>query len=167
VDVVDLKGQYRGAFEGPPGSASQYQMVAEGLPGVWIEDPEWTEETAAVLRPHRERVTWDAILHSVADIVKLPVPPRSVNIKPSRFGFLRELFRAYEYCAARNIAMYGGGQFELGPGRKQIQCLAGLFHAAAANDVAPREFNAPELLPGLPISPLQPSPTVPGFAPQF
>ena len=50
--------------------------------------------------------------------------------------------------------MYGGGQFELGPGRGQIQYLASLFHPDGPNDVAPGGFNEPEVPPGLPSSPL-------------
>jgi len=76
-----------------------------------------------------------------------------MNIKPSRFGPLRELFAAYEHCAAEGIAMYGGGQFELGPGRGQIQYLASLFHPAGPNDVAPVAFNV-GVAAGLPESPL-------------
>ena len=47
------------------------------------------------------------------------------------------------------IALYGGGQFELGVGRGQIQLLAALFHPDGSNDVAPGGYNAPEPLPGL------------------
>ena len=36
--------------------------------------------------------------------------------------------------------MYGGGQFELGPGRGQIQYLASVFHPDGPNDVAPTGF---------------------------
>ena len=41
----------------------------------------------AALEPWRKRITWDAILHSVADIAQLPFKPACVNMKPSRFGF--------------------------------------------------------------------------------
>ena len=50
--------------------------------------------------------------------------------------------------------MYGGGQFELGPGRRQIQRLASLFYADGPNDVAPSEYNEGGARPGLPTSPL-------------
>ena len=59
--------------------------------------------------------------------------------------------------------MYGGGQFELGPGRGQIQYLASLFHADGPNDVAPSGFNDPDVLDGLPTSPLEPQPSAVGF----
>jgi len=50
--------------------------------------------------------------------------------------------------------MYGGGQFELGPGRAHIQRLASLFYADAPNDVAPGDYNVGEPRPALPQSPL-------------
>jgi hypothetical protein len=52
--------------------------------------------------------------------------------------------------------MYGGGQFELGPGRRQIQRLASVFYADGPNDVAPSEYNEAPARPGLPQSPLPP-----------
>jgi len=65
------------------------------------------------------------------------------NMKPSRFGSLRGLLDAYDYCDRNAIGTYGGGQFELGPGRAQIQLLASLFHPNAPNDVAPGGYNEP------------------------
>ena len=59
--------------------------------------------------------------------------------------------------------VYGGGQFELGQGRGQIQHLASLFHAGTPNDVAPKEYNEGGPRPGLPQSPLPPASTEPGF----
>ena len=106
-----------------------------------------------MLEPHHERVTWDAVIHSVADIEALRWPPRTVNVKPSRFGSVERLFAAYDYCAANGIGAYGGGQFELGVGRDQIQLLAALFHPGTPNDVAPGGFNV-DPQPGLPSSPL-------------
>ena len=162
VDSVDFKGQYRGTTVDVPPDAALYRRVAEGLPDAWLEDPGLTEETEAVLDPHRERVTWDAIIHSVEDIQALPWPPRTVNVKPSRFGSVERLFAAYDYCEAEGIGAYGGGQWELGPGRGQIQLLAALFHADTPNDVAPREFNL-DPQPGLPESPLEIVPRETGF----
>ena len=86
-----------------------------------------------------------------------------VNVKPSRLGSLRRLFELYERCEERGIAMYGGGQFELGPGRDQIQLLASLFHPDGPNDVAPREFNTGGPRAGLPESPLELRPRATGF----
>ncbi len=163
VDVVDLKGHYRGSFTGPAADPALYRLVAEGFPDAWIEDP-WLEPgTEAVLLPHRDRLTYDAPIHSVADVEALPFPPRCLNSKPSRFGSLERLLDFYDHCEEKGISLYGGGQFELGPGRGQIQYLASLFHPDAANDVAPPAFNAPAPLAGLPQSPLPPASQEPGF----
>jgi hypothetical protein len=162
VDSIDLKGQYRGTVVDRPPDPVLYRRVAEGFPNAWLEDPALTDETEAVLKPYRDRVTWDAVIHSVEDIEGLPWPPRTVNVKPSRFGSVGRLFAAYDYCEARGIGAYGGGQWELGPGRGQIQLLAALFHPDAPNDVAPREFNL-EPQPGLPTSPLRVEPRETGF----
>ena len=127
--------------------------MIDGLPEAWLEDPALTPETDAVLEPYRDRVTWDALIHSVDDIVALRWPPKTVNVKPSRFGSVERLFAAYDYCAASGIGAYGGGQFELGAGRDHIQLLAALFHPETPNDVAPGAFNI-DPSPGLPASPL-------------
>jgi hypothetical protein len=163
VDTVDLKGQYKGTVVDNPPDPSLYRLVAEGFPQAWIEDPDLTPETDAVLEPHRDRITWDAPIHSVADVESLPFPPRTINIKPSRFGSLERLCATYDYCDERGIAMYGGGQFELGVGRGQIQHLASLFHPDTPNDVAPGGYNLAPLDPELPESPLPPAPADAGF----
>ena len=158
VDVVDLKGQYRGTPVDNPATAALYRLAAEAFPEAWIEDPNLDEDpdAAAALEPHRDRITWDAPIHSIADVDALPFAPRTLNVKPSRFGSLRALFEFYDTCEARGIALYGGGQFELGPGRGHIQHLASLFHADAPNDVAPAAYNGrPQ--DGLPESPLPPA----------
>jgi hypothetical protein len=162
VDSIDFKGHYQGTTVDTPPDAVLYRRVAEGLPGAWLEDPALTADTTPVLEPHRDRVTWDAPIHSVQDIEALLWPPRTVNVKPSRFGSVERLFAAYDYCEDHGIGAYGGGQWELGPGRGQIQLLASLFHPDTPNDVAPRAFNLqPES--GLPESPLEVKPRETGF----
>ncbi len=163
VDSVDFKGLYSGSIVDQPADPVLYRRVAKAFPDAWIEDPALTPQTDAVLAPYRERFSWDAPIHSIEDIVSLPYPPRMVNIKPSRLGGLRNLLDAYDYCAARGIGNYGGGQFELGVGRGQNQYLASLFHADAPNDVAPTGFNLPSPVAGLPCSPLAPAPAASGF----
>jgi L-alanine-DL-glutamate epimerase-like enolase superfamily enzyme len=163
VTTVDLKGQYKGAFTGTAPDGDLYRRVAEGLPEALLEDPGWTPETKAALADHMDRVTYDAPMCSLSDLLQLDPEPRVVNVKPSRYGTLSELFRVYDYCEARGIGMYGGGQFELGPGRGQIQYLASLFHPDAANDVAPSVFNQAELPEALPSSPLAPAGSEVGF----
>jgi L-alanine-DL-glutamate epimerase-like enolase superfamily enzyme len=163
VDTLDLKGQYKGTVVDNPADPALYRLVAEAFPEAWIEDPALTAETDAVLEPHRERITWDAPIHSVADVEALPFPPRTINIKPSRFGPVRRLFETYDYCGEHGIGMYGGGQFELGVGRGQIEYLASLFHPDMPNDVAPGGYNTAPLDAGLPESPLEPAASATGF----
>jgi hypothetical protein len=162
VDSVDFKGQYSGTAVDSPPDPALYRRVIEGLPDVWLEDPALTPETEALLDPVSGRVTWDAVIHCVADIETLRWPPRTVNVKPSRFGSIERLFAAYDYCASHDIGAYGGGQFELGAGRGQIQLLASLFHPGTPNDVAPGGFNL-DPQPGLPTSPLTVDPEPIGF----
>ncbi|HTY97460.1 MAG TPA: hypothetical protein VMB91_10495 [Solirubrobacteraceae bacterium] len=163
VDSVDFKGYYSGSIVDQAPDPVLYRRVAEAFPDAWIEDPALTEETDAALAPYRDRFSWDAPIHSIEDIVALPYPPRMVNIKPSRLGGLRNLLDAYAYCAERGIGNYGGGQFELGVGRGQIQYLASLFHPDAPNDVAPSGYNLPAPAQGLPSSPLAPATATTGF----
>lgn len=163
VDSVDFKGQYRGTSVDTVPDAALYRRVVDGLPHAWLEDPALTPETEAVLAPHHDRVTWDAVIHSVADIEALRWPPRTVNVKPSRFGSVERLFAAYDYCGDHGIGAYGGGQYELGAGRDQIQLLAALFHPETPNDVAPGAFNL-DPRPGLPESPLTVVAGATGFA---
>jgi hypothetical protein len=155
VDTADFKGVYRGSFGQPP-NPELYRRIAEAFPKAWLEDPGLDEATDEVLRPHRDRITWDAPIHSVADAEALPFPPRCLNVKPSRFGTVRRLFEFYEWCETRGVKMYGGGQFELGVGRVQIQELASLFHPDMPNDVAPAAFNQQEIPRGVQPSPLPP-----------
>jgi L-alanine-DL-glutamate epimerase-like enolase superfamily enzyme len=163
VDSLDLKGQYKGTPVDVVTDPELYRKLCEAFPDAWLEDPDLTDETRPVLEPHRDRITWDAPIHSVDDILALEWEPRMVNVKPSRIGSLRELCRAQDFCAERGIGVYGGGQTELGVGRDHIQYLASLFHPDTPNDVAPRGFNEPELPDGMPRSPLKLEPAATGF----
>jgi L-alanine-DL-glutamate epimerase-like enolase superfamily enzyme len=164
VDSIDLKGQYSGTVVDNPPDPELYRRVIEDFPDAWIEDPALTPETRALLEPHADRVTWDAVIHSVEDIEALPWPPRTVNVKPSRFGPIERLFATYEFCERNEIGAYGGGQWELSVGRGHIQVLAALFHPDTPNDVAPGGYNATEPPPDLPTSPLAVRPRETGFA---
>ena len=164
VDVLDLKGHYRGTPVDVETDPELYRAVAEAFPDAYLEDPDLNDETRPVLEPHAERITWDAPLHAVADIESLERRPMAINSKPSRFGSLRELLSVYEHCQREGIRIYGGGQGELGPGRGQIQYLASLFHPDTPNDVAPSGYNDPSVPEGLPDSPLDPTPSRTGFS---
>jgi hypothetical protein len=164
IDSIDFKALYHGTIVDQAPDPVLYQRVVDAFPAAWLEDPDVvTAETAAVLAEQHDRITWDAPIHGIADIEALPFPPRMVNLKPSRIGGLRRLCDAYDYCAGRGIGAYGGGQFELGPGRGQAQYLASLFHPQTPNDLAPSAYNVDDPPGGLPTSPLPPTPEPVGF----
>jgi hypothetical protein len=155
VDSIDFKALYRGTIVDQEPDPVLYARVARAFPDAWLEDPDVvTDGTAAALADAHDRITWDAPIHSIADIEALPFAPRMVNLKPSRIGGLQKLCDTYDYCAERGIGAYGGGQFELGPGRGQAQYLAALFHPDTPNDLAPAGYNENDPPPGLPSSPL-------------
>ena len=163
VPVVDLKGLYRNAAVELPPDAPLYQRVIDAFPDALLEDPGFTPETAPVLAEHLQRVSWDEPVHAIEDLESLPTPPGALNIKPSRFGSLAGLFAAYDFCAATGLVSYGGGMFELGPGRGQLQYLASLFHPDGPNDLAPPEYNMAQYDGTLPPCPLPPQPHETGF----
>jgi len=161
VRVLDLKGHYRGTPVDVETDAELYRALAEAFPEAYLEDPDLSGDAAEVLEPHADRITWDAPLHSLADVKEMG--RKAINSKPSRFGSLRELLAIYEHCEGEEIAIYGGGQGELECGRGQIQYLASLFHASTPNDTAPSGYNDPAVPAGLPTSPMDPAPSEIGF----
>jgi hypothetical protein len=163
VCVVDLKAYYRGTSVDLAPDPELYRAIAEELPDVVIEDP-WLEDGCReALTGAEHRLSFDAPVHSLSDLDELPLEPQWLNIKPSRFGTVRELLATIEACEERGIHMYGGGQYELGPGRPQIQRLASVFYPEGPNDVAPSAYNEGEPRAGLPQSPL-PAREEPGFS---
>jgi hypothetical protein len=156
IAVVDLKGRYVGTIVDQPADPALYRLVAEHLREAWIEDPGESAETDAILEPELHRVTWDEPVHTIGDVDAFPTKPRMINVKPCRSGSVQQLFDLYDGCAERGIGTYGGGSFELGVGRGHLQALASLFCPFAPNDVAPGGYNASELAPDLPRSPLEP-----------
>jgi hypothetical protein len=163
IDSLDLKGFYKGTVVDVETDPELYAKLIEAFPDAWLEDPDVNDETRPLLEPVRNRLTWDAPIHSIADIEALPWPAKMVNVKPSRIGGLRDLCDTYDYCEERGIGAYGGGQWELGVGRGQIQVLASLFHPDTPNDTAPRGYNEADPPPGLPVSPLEPQLSATGF----
>ncbi|MEI7889113.1 MAG: hypothetical protein WCI34_02275 [Actinomycetes bacterium] len=164
VESVDFKALYSGTTVDQVGGIELYQRVVGALPNAWIEDPGLeVQGVDDFLTPHRDRVTWDANIHSIADIEALPFKPSMVNVKPSRVGGLQSLMETYDYCNEAGIRMYGGGQFELGVGRDQAQLLASVFHANGPNDLAPTGWNAAAPVGPLLSSPLRLSPAATGL----
>ncbi|CAN5121185.1 hypothetical protein BH18ACT12_BH18ACT12_08520 [soil metagenome] len=162
VRVLDLKAYYRGTAVDVVPDPELYRAVVDLFPDAVIEDASLDGECGVVLAGREGRLSFDAPIHSVGDLQALPVEPGWLNVKPSRFGTLARLLECIEHCEASGIHMYGGGQFELGVGRRHIQGLASLFYADNANDVAPSDYNAGCPRPGLPPSPLPP-PEANGF----
>jgi hypothetical protein len=164
VRVADLKGYYRGTPVDQDADPRLYRDVVEVFHDAVIEDAAFTDETREILAGTQHRLSFDAPIHSVADVEALEIDPRFLNIKPSRFGTLRRLFETLAYAQERQIRMYGGGQFELGPGRSHIQALASLYYPDAPNDTAPSVYNEPGVRDGLPASPLAPPATPRGLS---
>jgi hypothetical protein len=155
VRVVDFKSYYEGDWMGSRPGPDVYRNALELLPEAIVEDPGFTDETRDLLLEHADRLSFDAPIHSVEDVEKLEVEPRVLNIKPSRFGTLERLFTCLGYSEEHGMRLYGGGQFELGVGRSQIQAVASLYYADGPNDVAPSAYNEGGPRPGLPSSPLR------------
>lgn len=164
VAIADLKGVHRGVAVDQPPDPDLYERTAAAFPDALLEDPALTPATERVLAPHAGRVAWDAPIRGSDDVRALTGRPAAINVKPSRIGTLAELLDLYDHCRAEDIAVYAGGLFELGPGRRQLQCLASLFHPDAPNDAAPAVFNEPRTPERLPASPLRERFDAPGFA---
>jgi L-alanine-DL-glutamate epimerase-like enolase superfamily enzyme len=158
VATVDFKGRYGLPVDDEDALVAMYGVVLTAFPEALFEDPHELDAVEAQLEPVRDRLSFDAPIHRVADITT-----RTINVKPSRIGGLRPLFEIYEFCDANGVAMYGGGMGEVGIGRGQVELLASLFHPDTPNDVAPSAFNAKELTDGLPPSPFVLDGLGPGF----
>jgi hypothetical protein len=169
VRALDFKAFYEGSPVDNPPDPVQYRLVSETFPGTVLEDPALEGPAREVLRGEEGRFSFDAPIHSWEDVQAVtarvaavcgpdcePFELGQLNIKPSRFGSLRALFDCVERAEAAGMVLYGGGQFELGVGRDQIQALASLLYAGGPNDVAPREYHgaAHPDVPGSPLVPL-------------
>jgi hypothetical protein len=156
VRTLDLKSRYEGTEVDTPQDPDLYERLVAAFPESIFEDPALTDETRPLLDGHEERIAWDAPITGVDSVEALPFEPAWLNIKPSRFGTVERLLDTVEYCRRRGIELYGGGQFELGAGRRQIQALASLFYPEGPNDVAPMVYNDPDPGGERPASPLSP-----------
>jgi hypothetical protein len=163
VRVCDLKAHYHGTPVDTVPDADFHRTIAEHFPDAVLEDPSLDADVLEALAGSFDRLSFDAPIHSLADVDALPMKVKHLNVKPSRFGPLSRLFECIDTCLERGIELYGGGQFELGIGRGQVQEIASLFYADTPNDVAPPAYNAPEPVAGLPESPLSPPPRRAGF----
>ncbi|MBB6644982.1 hypothetical protein [Halobellus ruber] len=154
VRILDLKGLYEGTQVDADPDPTLYENLLSAFPDAIIEDPGLTPETRPLFDGEERRVSWDYPITGSASVADLPFEPSWLNVKPSRFGTVESLFETIEWAEERGVALYGGGQFELGVGREQIQLLASLFYPDGPNDVAPGGYNDPEVPADLPTSPL-------------
>ena len=139
-----------------------YRAVAERFPDAYLEDPDINDETREVLAPYDDRITWDAPLHSLADVKERA--RKAINSKPSRFGSLAG--------AARHLRVLRRER-----DRRSTAAARARSSAAAArsstwrrsstprppNDVAPSGYNDPAVPAGMPTSPMDPAPSETGF----
>jgi hypothetical protein len=126
VAVLDWKGS---------GDASDHARAHAALPDALLEDPRsgsapWSASVCA-------RLSFDAPLISAADLDRLPARPAAVNLKPARMGGILEMLTCAARCAERGIAVYVGGMFEVGVGRRQLCALAAVLSPDGPNDIAP------------------------------
>ncbi len=163
VEIVDFKGHYGLEMGELPALLAMYERAVATFPDALLEDAHDMPEVSALLSGESDRISYDAPIHSAADLDTVPLRPRAVNIKPCRVGDLRSLLEVYSVVAERGMIVYGGGMGELGVGRDQIQLLASLFHPDGPNDTAPSGYNADTPAASLPSSPLPAAPAPVGF----
>jgi hypothetical protein len=160
VASIDFKGAYKGTPVDVPTDAGMYLRVAQAFPEAWLEDPDLgPPEAAAVLAPYRDRITWDAPIHSVADVEALPFAPRTLNCKPSRFGRCARCWTSTTTArpAASRCTAAGSPNWVSGAGRSSAwpRC----FTRDTPNDIAPSGWDWLEF----PETGLAPSPLDPAF----
>lgn len=163
VEIIDFKGQYGLEMGELPELLAMYERVIAAFPDALLEDAHDLPEVAALLEPEAHRISYDAPIHSRADIESTPLKPVAVNIKPCRVGDLESLLDVYAATEEKGLITYGGGMGELGVGRGQIQLLASLFHPDGPNDTAPGGYNTDVPAADLPDSPLPANPAPTGF----
>ncbi|MBO9534919.1 MAG: hypothetical protein J7513_18240 [Solirubrobacteraceae bacterium] len=163
TDCIDLKAFYTGTVVDVSITPEQTLAIANAIPDCTLEDVAPGLATELIAAEYPDRLSWDAPILSVADLEALPIAPSRMNVKPSRIGSIAELLAVHGWLRDRDVASYGGGQFELSVGRGQIILLASLLHPSTPNDVAPVEYHAFQPGGTLPASPLTPAGAVRGF----
>ena len=124
VHTIDFKGQYELQVEDAKALAALYELLIEAFPDALLEDPHDLPEITPLVEPHAARVSYDAPIHTVADLDAVPSPPGPST--SSRAGSASSAISSSSTPPARTrgLAMYGGGMGELGVARGQIQLLA-------------------------------------------
>ena len=86
VRVCDLKAHYVGTPVDTMPDADFHRQIAEHFPDAVIEDASLAPDVLEALDGAFDRLSFDAPIHSLADVDALPMRIRHLNIKPSRFG---------------------------------------------------------------------------------
>ena len=167
-------------MDNPPDPV-QYRLVSETFPGAVLEDPALEGPAREALRGQEGAVQLRRA-HPLlggrrgddgAGGRRRAGPEcdrfvlRQLNIKPSRFGSLSALLDCVERAQAAGMVLYGGGQFELGIGRDQIQALASLLYAGRPQRRRPARVprrGARRACRGSPLVPLEEQGAGFGFA---
>jgi hypothetical protein len=121
VEILDWKGT---------GDDAAYTRALRWLPDVLHEDP--AEPYPAAIA---QAVAVDAPITEPSALDALA--PVACNLKPARMGSLLDVLRTAARCGRRGIAVYVGGMFEVGVGRRQLRDLASVLCPDAPNDLAP------------------------------
>jgi len=127
VAIVDWKTE---------GSPADHARVAHALPEAIIEDPGPADGSWPTLAA-TARVSADGWIVRPDDLARLPRLPDAVNVKVGRMGGVLPALTLAAAAEAAGIAVYVGGMFEVGAGRRQAQTLAALLSPDGPNDVAP------------------------------
>jgi L-alanine-DL-glutamate epimerase-like enolase superfamily enzyme len=144
IAILDFKGR---------GDDDLVRDLADRFPpGVLFEDP----PTAAA----RRTVSRDAPIEDLTAAARAVERGECLNLKAPRMGGPLAVLQALALAGARGatddrapVAVYLGGMWEVGAGRRQARQLAALFCPDAPNDLAPHSPRAPEELAGvLPIA---------------
>jgi len=118
------------------GASADHERARRLVPEALQEDPGPTPSSCAGVA---DRLSLDASFTQARALEELPIRPAAANVKPARMGGVLEALDGIASCMASGIAVYLGGMFEIGVGRRQLRDLAALLCPDAPNDVAPIE----------------------------
>jgi hypothetical protein len=112
------------------GDRAAYDRALAWLPDVLHEDPAPPYPAGIA-----EGLSLDAPVTDPASLDGMA--PVACNLKPARMGSVLDAIRTAARCERRDIAIYVGGMFEVGVGRRQLRDLASVLCPDAPNDLAP------------------------------
>ena len=161
VRVVDLKGHYSGDWNRSPGrSRSAFSAaVAEAFPDVVIEDPLLGRPMAPFVRAHAARMSFDAPVHSLADLLRAArdrlVQHQAVAL---RHG-CGACWNASSTASATGSACTAAGSSSWAPAGARSRRSRRRSTRTAPTTWHPRGYNAASPADGLPAKPAPASPS--------